>query len=368
MRVIIDAHMVGGRETGNETYIVNLLEHLADLPVDYAAAIWNNTRLPASILKTGLEVLQIGPASDWFRLGHALPRACRRWKADLLHVTYTGPFLSRCPYVVSIHDVSFKRFPHFFSPRERLLFNTLVPLTLRRARGVITLSDHARDEVLHFFPFLKDRVFVTQLAAGHIFNPCDPAQARRHIEDSYGIADRFILAVGNIQPRKNLRRLLHAFALIQHILNYKLVIVGQSRWQMTSIYRTILDLGLQERVIFTGYVPAGELVWFYNAAGVFVYPSLYEGFGLPIIEAMACGTPTITSNSSSMPEVAGDAAFQVDPYDVGQIASAIQSVLNSPDLARTLSAKGLERASSFSWHKTAELTIGIYSSLVGDKV
>jgi glycosyltransferase involved in cell wall biosynthesis len=262
---------------------------------------------------------------------------------------------------VSVHDISFRRYPSFFSPRDRLLFATLLPLTLLRAKAVLTLSNHAKAELVDAYPGLMGRVHVTPLAPSPIFRPIDDSLLSKAVRLRYGLKQDFIMAVGNLQPRKNLIRLIRAFASIRDSLDQcKLVIVGKAQWRASRILALVQSLGLTEDVRFTGYVPIQDLLVLYNMARAFVYPSLYEGFGLPILEAMACGTPVISSNVSSLPEVAGDAAVLVDPYREDDIARAIQQVVADAFLAESLSTMGLQHVRQFSWERTAHETMGVY--------
>jgi glycosyltransferase involved in cell wall biosynthesis len=362
VRVLIDGHMVGSRETGNETYVVHLLSGIAESSsVQLAAAVSPNLRLPTALQNGAITKLSLLPFGNWSRLLWALPRLCRRWKADILHVTYIAPFVLPCPCVVSVHDISFRRYPMFFSPRDRLLFATLLPLTLRRAQAVLTLSDHAKAELLDAYPGLVDRVHVTPLAPSPMFQPIDDSSLLDTIRQRYGLKHDFVMAVGNVQPRKNLIRLIRAFALIRDSLNgCQLAIVGKAQWRASKAFDMVQSLGLKEDVRFTGYVSTEDLLALYNAARVLVYPSLYEGFGLPVLEAMACGTPVICSDATSLPEVAGDAALLIDPHREDELARAIQGVVLDASLAESLSTRGLRRAREFSWKRTADETVGIY--------
>jgi glycosyltransferase involved in cell wall biosynthesis len=364
LRVLVDAHMVGARETGNETYIVNLLQGLSRLAgVECGAAIAPDS-IPALHLPD-VEFVPLRLSGNWMRLLYALPSACRTWRADILHVTYVGPFFAPCPTVVTVHDVAFRHYPAFFSPRDRLLFATLLPATLRRARAVITVSRHAQQEILRAYPYLAGKVHVTLEAAGTMFRPIGQEELHQSVCSRYGIHTEFVLAVGNIQPRKNLLRVVNAFAAIrQQRESIQLVIVGKAQWRSSAVYAEVQRLGLERDVVFTGYVPDEDLVLLYNAAQVFVFPSIYEGFGLPILEAMACGTPVVTSNRSSMPEVAGEAALLVDPYDGGAIAEAVSLLLQDEDLRRIRGIKGIEQAGRFSWTETARQTLGVYQDIV----
>jgi glycosyltransferase involved in cell wall biosynthesis len=364
MRILIDAHMVGQHETGNETYVKNLANELGRIPsVDCFAAVNN---LSSSFANIGIpQTVRLRYSNDWIRLFYSLPQACWVVKANLLHVTYIGPFLLPCPMVVTVHDVSFSRYPEFFKFRDRLLFSTLLPLTLKRASAVITISEFSKKEILYKFPFLQNRIYVTYLSPGSIFFPISDSLLNKSICSRHGIDTDFILAVGNLQPRKNLLRLIKAFSIIKtKFPSVRLVIVGKAQWHASEIYALVRKLGLENEVIFPGYITDDELVVLYNAAQVFVYPSIYEGFGLPVLEAMACGTPVVTSNSSSLPEVAGIAALMVDPNSEEEIARAILSVLSNPELQNRLKNAGPVQAAKFIWEKTAMDTVEVYREVL----
>ncbi len=366
IRVLIDAHLIGSRETGNETYTVNLLHALSQLPdVECGAAILPGCKFPSYLSQ--VEPVTLSSTGNWDRICFSLPRLCRQWKADILHVNYIGPFYSYCPIVTTVHDVAFKRYPGFFSLRDRLLFATLLPLTMYHPGStIITVSNHAKREIGHFYPKLVGKIHVTPEAADPKFRQVHSKNLLDNVKLRYGINSDFILAVGNLQPRKNLTRLIKAFVTIRDQCGgIQLVVVGKAQWQSSEIYKIVQHLHLENKVIFTGYVPDEDLVLLYNAARVYAYPSVYEGFGLPILEAMACGTPVITSNTASMPEVAGDAAVLVDPLSEEQIGQVIINVLRNPELATTLIEKGLKRAKEFSWQKTALGTLTTYQGTVG---
>jgi len=364
VRVVVDAHMVGSHETGNETYILNLVRALALTgDVQCAAAVVAGRSAGADLGR--VKTIALKPSNDWARLAFSLSSACRQWRAEILHVTYVGPAHAPCPLVVSVHDSSFKRFPAFFSRRDRLLFATLVPRALREAAAVITLSKFAQAEILDCFPYLYGRVHATPLAASPEFRPRDRSAAQARVGHWVRAGSRSVLAVGNLQPRKNLLRLIRAFGLVRaQVADVRLVIVGRPLWDVEPLYSQVQKLGLMDDVAFTGYVTSDELVDLYNAADVFAYPSLYEGFGLPVLEAMACGTPVVASNTSSIPEVAGDAALLVDPYNEDEIAQSLLAVLDDPALAARLSAAGLRRAGTFSWQQTAAQTAAIYQHVL----
>lgn len=368
MKILVDAHMLGKRETGNETYILNLLDGLAGVKdVSCAAAVTPGAPIPERLRKADITLLTLPSVSNWARLFRTLPTLCREWGADVLHCTYLGPWFAPCPLVLSVHDVVFKRYPGFFSPRDRVLFSTLFPLSLRRAATIVTISEHSKREIEHFFPYTRGKTVVTPLAADRHFRPVEK-ELLRGTRARFNLQSRFILTVGNLQPRKNLLRVIQAFAKVrERVSDVRLVVIGKAQWKSSDVYRQVEALGLTDEVVFTGYVPLEDLVAFYNLAEVYVYPSLYEGFGLPVLEAMQCGTPVVTSKSTSIPEVAGDAALLVDPLRVDEIAAAMLAVLTDPAAAAALRARGIEQARKFSWETTAERTAEIYRTLARER-
>lgn len=362
MKILIDAHMVGERETGNETYIVNLIRGLQNIGVSDEIVL-AAAHADALSEKVGRQYRMIPVSvSPWRRLGVDFPAIVRREKVDVLHVTYAGPLRAECPIVVTIHDVAYRTHPEWFSLRDRIVLSCGIAWTIRRARKVIAVSEYTRHEMKEVFPFAEPKIEVTLEAADSRFVKLDACQKNEGILKQKGIRLPFILAVGNLQPRKNLSRMIRALAKTKKRagLPHQLVIAGKALWRESEIYRSVRENGLENHVVFTGYVPDEDLVQLYNQADVFVYPSLYEGFGLPVIEAMACGTPVVTSDSSSIPEVAGDAAMLVNPEDVESIAQGLETVVTNTSLKEALGRKGVEQARKFTWEKTAEQTLRIY--------
>ena len=257
LSALIDAHMLASQETGNETYTENLLLAISKLDI----------RCGASVLPTytpdkrfaNIDFLPLKPSGNWARLLFSLPKICRDWKADILHSTYISPFFSPCPFVTSVHDISFKDYPQFFSPRDRLLFATLLPLTMRRAQAIITISQHAKKEITKTYPYLQNKVHVTLLAASPTFRIISNPEMLQGVQDKHNLRSRYILAVGNLQPRKNLRRLIRAFATVhQQDPSIMLVIVGKAQWKSSSIYEDVRNLMLEDHIVFTGYIPDAQ--------------------------------------------------------------------------------------------------------------
>jgi len=372
LTVAIDAHMVGERETGNETYTLNLIRALLALPpevrggANFVLYATHPERLhPRLDPNHRAPIRAIRPAPAPLRIPFALPAATLRDRARLLHVNYVAPPLGACPHIVTVHDISYDIYPAFFSPRDRWMLKTLVPLTMRRAAAIITVSQHARQEIMARYGLPADKIAVTYEAAGEQFRPVNDPTVRLALRQRLGLPAQapYFLALGNLQPRKNIGRLLEAFALARQspeLASTRLVIAGKALWRESEIYAAVQQAGLLDAVHFPGYVADDDLPALYSDALAFVYPSLYEGFGLPPLEAMACGAPVICSNAASLPEVVGDAALTVAPTDVGALAAALRQVAASADVRAHLRQRGQARTAQFSWRRCAEETLAVY--------
>lgn len=350
--------MVGGQETGNETYVKGLVEGLrdsadVDLVVYHVGAPW----LPP---RGNLQFTRLRTASPYFRLGVELPARSRQG-LDVLHMTYVAPLWSAVPVVVTVHDICFATNPEWFSARDRLMLSALVPWSIRKAAHVITVSNAARSEIILRYGVDEDRISAIPNGPGGGAQAISDEDARRELLALAPEVRRpYILAVGNLQPRKNLRRLFTAFQeLVEHRgHDMDLLVVGPKRFLGDDIVRSASSSA--DRVHFTGYVTERQLAACYQRSTVFVLPSLYEGFGLPVLEAMAHGVPVACSNVGGIPEVCGDAGVMFDPRSVDSIVEAIQRILDDASFRESLMAAGLARAKQFSWPRSAEATLGIY--------
>ncbi|MFW9804972.1 MAG: glycosyltransferase family 4 protein [Candidatus Thorarchaeota archaeon] len=368
MRVAIDAHMVGMRETGNEVYITNLIRALQSMEMpDIEFVILQTARsespLDPARPAENFRVVRVIPANSFVRIPWSIPRQVRRKQVDVLHMTYNAPpWLSSSALVVSVHDLAYRLYPQYYSPRARLILSLLIPLSIRRAERVTTLSENSRQDIVREYGLSADKIVVTSAAASPEFQVVEDRRRLGAVRARYGLRESFVLAVGNLEPRKNLSGLVRAYAALRQsgAISQQLVIVGQAHWQGSAVSAEVKKLGLSREVVFTGYVPIDDLVMLYNAATVFVYPSLYEGFGLPILEAMSCGTPVITSNLASIPEVAGEAALLVSPQSEEDLAQVLGRVLVDESLRHKLREKGLRQAAQFSWGKTAHRLLEAY--------
>jgi glycosyltransferase involved in cell wall biosynthesis len=301
--------------------------------------------------------------SVWMQF--VLPGLLRRLRPDVVHYTnYLAPVRWDAPYVVSIHDMSVALMPRFHTLKKRLLSSRLVPLVARGARLVLTPSESTRRDVVRLLGLDPGRVRVIPYAPAPAFRPAEPDPARLA---ELGVRAPYFLYVGTVEPRKNLARALRAFARVAAALpDHRFVIAGQRGWKYADVLREIARPELSSRVTLLGYVSEDDLPLLYAGATAFVYPSLFEGFGLPVVEAMACGTPVLTSRTSSLTEIADGAALLVDPLDEQALAEGLVRLAEDRDLRADLRARGLARASAFTWDRTGRETALAYREVVGE--
>ena len=297
--------------------------------------------------------------------------AGRRARIDLLHSPYwTNPLWSPWPTVVTVHDVIQLVLPEYRALARQRVYFGLVTRTLRKATAIITVSECSRRDLIRTVGIPEDRVFAIENAIPASLQPVtDPARLQA-VRARYDLDERFILYLGANDLRKNLNRLIRAYAALPQALRdtHQLVVAGRQWPHDHPLYPdpklVVRELGLEGRVVFLGGIPEEEKATLMSAATVFAFPAIYEGFGLPVLEAMACGTPVLTSNTSSLPEVAGDAAIQVDPTNVEAIRDGLATLLESPDRRTRLAARGIERASRFRWSEVAERTLRVYERAI----
>ena len=297
----------------------------------------------------------------------ALPVELLRSRTDLLHALgFVSPFAWRGPTIVTTYDLSFMRFPHLFNRGNRFYLRTFCPPSLRRADRVITISEHARRDVIELCGVRPERVTAILLAADERFKPASP-EAVAAFRERHNLPDRFVLYLGTLEPRKNVELLVRAYASLrqQGSVDHVLVLAGARGWQYDPIFELVRELGLETFVRFAGFVQDDEQALWYSSATVFAFPSLYEGFGLPLLEAMACGTPVVASRASSLPEVVGDAGLLVDPSSSDELSAALLCVLEDTAERAALASAGLARAQTFSWRRTAAETIQVYRDVLG---
>jgi glycosyltransferase involved in cell wall biosynthesis len=360
------------RNAGISRYIERLVGHLPAVPGAERYVLYTNrdlqrwplgprVRLAPTRLPTTQPVLRI----LWEQT--VLPALALRDGVDLLHCPLNvRPVLARAPVVLTVHDLTFVRFPDRFHPLKQRYLAHLTRFSARRARRILADSAATKRDVEETFGIPAARVDVVYPGVDDDFRPYDPADAtdRAALDDfrkAHGLPARYVFYQGTLEPRKNVDRLVEAFArAVRRGLPHALVLAGGRGWGYDAIFAAVERLGLRDRVIFPGYVQRREQPLWYNAADVFVYPSQYEGFGLPALEAMACGVPVITSNTSSLPEVVGDTQITVDPSDVEALTEAMLSVLTDPDRAAEMRLAGRRRAVGFTWQGAAEACVRAY--------
>jgi glycosyltransferase involved in cell wall biosynthesis len=378
VRVALNAQLLSSKASYRSAGINRVLQHLlAELPavpgdeqyLVFAPESPENRRLlSAPRLRRRLTRLPMDrPAVRiaWEQM--VLPIELPRARADLLHALgFVSPFGWRGPTVVTVYDLSFLRFPEVFNRANRLYLGTFTPPSLRRADRVITISESARQDVIELCGVPPERVTPILLAADERFKPAAPAEVRA-FRARHNLPERFVLYLGTLEPRKNVETLVRAYALLreQGSDDHVLVLAGPRGWQYEPIFDLVKSLGLSDSVMLPGFVPAEEQALWYSSATVFAFPSRYEGFGLPLLEAMACGAPVVSSSASSLPEVVGDAGLLVDPMDVAGLSAALRELLEDEDRRQALAAAGRARASEFSWRRMASETVQVYREVLG---
>ncbi|MDZ7272132.1 MAG: glycosyltransferase family 4 protein [candidate division KSB1 bacterium] len=371
MRIGIDTLAAHYKKTGIGTYISSLANALprVDGTNEYRLLVSHENApifedgLPRMTKVFGPKIVDYTPVRVvWEHI--CLPGVAAREGVNLLHCpTFIVPLLWRGPTVVTIHDLTWFTHPQQHVLVKRVYYQRLIPVAVQKAARVIAITESTRRDLLRILPVSEEKVVVVPYGVDSIFQTVEDDERIAALRRRYGVPERYLLFVGMLEPRKNLVRVVQAFGRLKssdRAMPHKLVLAGNKGWGYEEARREVERLGLEQEVIFTGPVPHDELPPLFSGADLFVYPSLYEGFGLPVVEAMACGTPVITSNVSSLPEVAGDAALLVDPLDVEDLAEAMRRVLTDGDLRQQMRARGLEQASNFTWEETARRTLEVY--------
>lgn len=368
MRIAIDIRTLNAPKTGDRAVTLGLVKGLAHLAEQEGLELIliGQEPPPEGLLPESPAIsVHLAPRPRGYRwMISAFPRACQAVGADVAIIQYMGPFRSPCPFVTFIHDTVWRTMARTFPWRDALILNSFIPGTIKRAAAVITGSEFAHSEIARHYPAAQGKLHVVPYAIDERFQPVTDEAELSRVLQQYSLPERYILSVGVLQPRKNLQGLLEAYGMMRPDLQgrYPLVITGKKGWMVDQLLS--MAKGLGERIIFTGYVPDEDLPALYTMASCFVYPSLYEGFGLPPLEAMACGAPVITSNAASLPEVTGRAALLIDPNRPGEISAAMERVLTDESLRAELIAKGHARAAQFDWTDSARRLLGVLRELV----
>lgn len=368
MQIGIDARLTYHQRAGISRYTRHLLEELAKIDHENEYLVFQHRKHKKPLVK----------AENFRRVSLYTPVHNRLeqpllylelmlHQLDLLHSTDFIPALyAQIPSVITVHDLGFLRWPHFLT-QDNATYYSQIDRAVRHAQHIIVPSQSTKNDVIGQLGVPEGKISVIYEAAASLYKPLPVASTRREVARDFGIPETYILFVSTIEPRKNIGGLLQAFRYLKDKYNVKetgLVLAGKRGWLYEEVFETVESLDLQDSTFFVGRVPDEDLRRLYVGARCHVHPAFYEGFGLPPLEAMACGTPTVVSHTSSLPEVVGDAALVVDPYDWEEIAVAIHRLLTDDDLHAELREKGLQRASIFSWKRAAAETLEVYRGVV----
>ncbi|GAC1542244.1 MAG: glycosyltransferase family 1 protein [Herpetosiphon sp.] len=353
----------GYRQAGVSGYIQRLLRRMLGAAIQDEWTVYAPPGVDRRLMRAGrTTTLRTAPlptrhpAVRIFYEQTLLPLALiRDWPDVLLCPLNVMPLMAARPTVVTVHDLAFLRFPHLFPPAKQRYLAALTRQSMRRAKRIITVSEFTRREVLELFGVDPGVVQTIPNGRDEGFERPPAAEIAR-FRQRHGLPEHFVLFVGTLEPRKNLVALIRAYDRVRREIAMPLILVGGKGWLYEPVLQTIETLGLRDDVRLAGFAASEELACWYGAATMFVYPSLYEGFGFPPLEAMQCGVPVVTSNRASLPEVVGDAAVLVDPDDVDALANALLQVARDANLRDELRHRGLEQAQCFSWGVTAEAT------------
>jgi glycosyltransferase involved in cell wall biosynthesis len=353
MRIGIDTQSTLGRKTGIGLYTANLLRELRQVAPQhkYVELSWGRA-----------EELRTDQRLRWQQF--ELPRRAQAEGVDVLHVTgFDAPLWKPCPVVLTVHDLIGLLFPTNLPPVSRFYWSRWLPQTVRWADRIVAVSEHTRRDLNRLLAIPVESIEIIHEGVDKAFRPLQNQATLESVRQKYDLPAAMILYLGTLEPRKGLDTLIAAYGALAADVLHDVVIAGKRGWYTEPLFQQVEALGLGQRVHFTDYIPDEDLPALYNLAHLFVYPSRYEGFGLPVLEAMACGVPVVCTNAASVPEIVGDAALLVPPDDVEALAAAMRRVLDDRVLEAELVARGLERARSFTWEETARRTVQIYEEM-----
>jgi len=373
MKIGINARQIQNRHTGPENYMLNLILNLKriDKNNEYVLFFGKDRPVPEAILNAGFDydISRMPTHNQLLKILWAhlyLPNRIRAHRIDLFHEpSFVAPVFKRCPMVTTVYDIAHLYFPFCYTRRTRAYLNRLLPRSIRQSDLLIAISESTKNDIIDHFGIPPEKVHVVHGGVDPVYRTIEDEERLEEVRKAYRIKGDFILTVGGITPRKNLIRLIRAFKMLRddRKIDCQLVIVGKKGWLYEGVFKEAAASGLEDSIIFCDYIPKDHLLYLYNAAAVFAYPSLYEGFGLPILEAMACGCPVVASNRSSMPEVCGKAALLIDPEDVEGLSEALFKAVTDSPLREDLIKEGYKQVEKFSWERAADKTLAVYKRL-----
>jgi glycosyltransferase involved in cell wall biosynthesis len=369
MRIGIDARIVHYARGGIRNYVLHLIEALAPLDADTEYHVLHSRKDPDPPLPGP----NFHPFACWTPSHHRLERwglggEVARLRLDLLHTTdFIPPAFGYRHSVITVHDLNFLYYPQFLTTESRRYYNQQISWAVQHADHILADSHATKSDLISLLDLPPEKVTVVHLAADPSFRPI-PAPKRQRTASQYQLEPGYILFVGTLEPRKNLPRLLQAYRMLldEKVTSVDLVLIGGKGWLYDQIFQRVETLHLRQHVHFLHHVPDAHLPALYGAACVLTTPSLYEGFGLPALEAMACGTPVVVANRASLPEVVGPAGLLVDPEDPRDIADKLSRVLSETALRERMRRDGFTQASRFTWQHTARATLAVYRHVLGE--
>ncbi len=372
MRIGLDATALPPQPVGAGNYIIQLIRALSAMVVEEELVVFTQRRgpdlidLPEDNSVEWVIVEDRSPGSRLIWEQTRFPKLIQKSGVDLLHsLHYTRPIRLPCASVVTFHDMTFFLYPELHTRARRMFFPQAIRINARKADALIAVSESTREDTIRLLGIPPEKIITTQLGVDPSFRPIIDAGEKRRIVEKYDLPEQFILYVGLIEPRKNLPMLISAYKrLIERDMEFKLILVGRYGWMHEQVLNQIENLELETMIQLIGYVPQEDLALVYNLSSLFVYPTVYEGFGLPVLEAMACGIPVVTTDISSLPEIVGEAGILTPVNDVEALYEGIVLGLNDTDLRQKLVHKGQLRAAKFSWERTAQLTMQVYQRVM----
>lgn len=369
MKIGIDSHAAEKSGEGNCTYIRNFLYALASIDKDNEYILYaindKHNFYQQFQAKNNFSIRKLSLKNPIIRIPFSLAKKTFTDSLDILHVQFIAPPVFKGKLISTIHDLCFLHFPQTFTKFEAIRSKIMIKNTAKHSDKIITGSHNSKNDIINHYNIQADRIEVIPYGISPRFSPEKDAKIAQKVLDKYQIKRPYILSVGRLNPRKNLITSIKAFSSAKNSssIPHQLVIVGRKDYRSQDITHFIRKNRLSEQIIFPGFIPDENLPYIYNQADLFVYPSLYEGVGLPVLEAMKSGVPVITSNNSSLSEITADAGITVPPLDSEQIARAVINLLNNPELRSKYRHKGLERANKLNWEETASHTLAVYEEV-----
>ena len=365
MRIVIDARMIKpGSMHGIARYVFHLLTELMTLGINHSIFILVNNGTPIANIKWPSHMTLSYIDAEWISLREQweIPMVLKKIKANLFHApSFVAPYFVPCRMIMTIHDLNHMILPQFYTPFHQFYYQVIVRGSIKRSEYVLTVSNFSKQEIIRTLGIMTEKVFVTYNGVSSYYQPVTDPELLAYVRDIYGLAERFILCVSNNKPHKNVHQLVRAFCYAD--IDIPLVLACPVDYNLIKIAE---NYGKKHLIYFSKFIEEEHLPAIYSMTELFVYPSTYEGFGLPPLEALACGTPVVVAKSSSLPEVVGDNAIFANPYDFKAIAAALELGINDKQIREDLKARGLIHAKNFSWSTMTKQTIEIYERCLSE--